>query len=116
MSYEVIRTAQADLDLETIFDHLFETRRGFGESRDEALNGATRRMLRLEASMRALGRQPHQGTLRPNLRPGLRSVTKDRAIFYFEVDDEAQRLRVLAIFFGGQDHQRAMLKRLSVKG
>lgn len=62
--------------------------------------------------MRALGRTPHQGTLRPELAPGLRSVTKDRAIFYFDVDDDRRVVRVLAVFFGGQDHQRLMLKRL----
>ena len=41
--------------------------------------------------------------------PGLRTVTKDRAIFYFLVDEE---VRVLAVFFGGQAHQRAMLRRV----
>jgi plasmid stabilization system protein ParE len=63
--------------------------------------------------MRALGDVPHQETLRPDLLPGLRSVTKQRAIFYFDVDDHLRLVRVLAIFFGGQDHQRAMLQRLS---
>ncbi|MEQ1616787.1 MAG: hypothetical protein ABL883_00400 [Terricaulis sp.] len=43
---------------------------------------------------------------------GLRSDTKDRAISYFTVDDDARLVRVLAVFFGGQDHQREMLKRL----
>jgi plasmid stabilization system protein ParE len=60
----------------------------------------------------ALGAAPHQGTLHNTLLPGLRSVTKGRAIFYFEADDKKARVLVLAIFFGGQDHQRAMLKRL----
>ncbi|MBY0563268.1 MAG: hypothetical protein K2P58_03695 [Hyphomonadaceae bacterium] len=59
-----------------------------------------------------IAKRPHQGTLLPNLLPNLRCVTKDHAIFYFTVDDEARIVRVLAIFFGGQDHQRHMLKRL----
>ena len=62
--------------------------------------------------MEALGRAPHQGTLRPELLPGLRGVTKDRAVFYFATDDEAEVVRVLAVFFGGQDHQRRMLLRV----
>ena len=44
--------------------------------------------------------------------PGLRSVTKDRAIFYFTIDEGKHVVRVLAVFFGGQDHQREMLKRM----
>lgn len=43
---------------------------------------------------------------------GLRCVTKERAIFYFKVDDEAKVVQILAIFFSGQDHQRHILKRL----
>jgi toxin ParE1/3/4 len=112
VSYDVVRTAQADRDLEDIFDFLMRSRMSFSASRDEALKDAARRLMRIEASMRRLGRQPHQGTLRNTLRPGLRSVTKDLAIFYFETDDDARRLRVLAVFFGGQDHQRQMLVRL----
>jgi plasmid stabilization system protein ParE len=51
-------------------------------------------------------------TVLPKLAPGLRSVTKDRAVFYFTFDDDARIVCVLAVFFGGQDHQRAMLRRL----
>ncbi len=32
--------------------------------------------------------------------PGLRRVTKDRAVFYFTVDEERRVVRVLAVFFG----------------
>lgn len=63
--------------------------------------------------MEALGSAPHQGTLRPDLRPGIRNATRERAVFYFEADDAARIVRVLAVFFGGQDHQRAMLLRLA---
>jgi hypothetical protein len=44
--------------------------------------------------------------------PGLREVTKDRATFYFVVDDPSRTLRVLAVFFGGRDHRLRMLHRL----
>ena len=55
--------------------------------------------------MQALGQAPLQGTLWPDLLPDLRWVIKNRAIFYFRVDERAAVLRVLAIFFGGQDHR-----------
>ena len=44
---------------------------------------------------------------------GLRHVTKNRAVIYFDVYEATQSIRVIAVFFGGQDHQRHMLKRLS---
>lgn len=112
MRYEVRRAADVIHDLEAIFDHLVESYVGFGESREEALDRAALRIARIDQAITALGRQPHQGTLREAILPGVRSVTKDRAIFYFDVDDEAYLVRVLAVFFGGQDHQRAMLKRV----
>jgi toxin ParE1/3/4 len=66
----------------------------------------------IEAAMISLGGAPHPWTLRPDLLPGLGSVTKGRAIFYFDVDDDSRLVRVFAVFFRGRDHQRAMLKRL----
>jgi plasmid stabilization system protein ParE len=112
MNYAVERADNADRDLNAIVDFLIETYVAFGEDEEDAIDSAEKRIHRIEAAMRALGRAPHQGTLRPELAPGLRSVTRDRAIFYFDVDDDRRVVRVLAVFFGGQDHQRLMLKRL----
>ena len=35
-----------------------------------------------------------------------------RAIYWFDVDEGRRTVRVLAVFFGGQDHIRRMLIRL----
>lgn len=112
MTYRVERAEDTDLDLEIIFDFLFESFLGFGEDAGTALERASRRVLAVEDAMAGLGKVPHQGTLRPELGDGLRHVTKERAIFYFEVDDEAAVVRVLAVFYGAQDHQRKILLRL----
>lgn len=112
MEHRVVRSEDADRDLQTIFDHLIDSHLGFGETPDEALRLAAARLAKIHDAMARLGKQPHQGTLEPKLLTNLRHVTKDRAIFYFKVDDNAQLVTVLAIFFGGQDHQRAMLKRI----
>lgn len=63
--------------------------------------------------MERLGAAPFQGTLLPDLMPDLRRVTKDRAIFYFRVFETAKQIQILAVFFGGQDHQMHMLRRLA---
>jgi toxin ParE1/3/4 len=111
-TYKVTRSAQAERDLDALFDFLMASYANLGDDVERAFDRATGRVTRIKADLRALGRTPHQGTLRTKMMPGLRSVTTDRAIFYFTVDDDASLVRVLAVFFGGQDHQREMLKRL----
>jgi plasmid stabilization system protein ParE len=96
-----------------IFDHLFETYQDLGDPPDEAFERAAARIRSIEGDMEALGRAPFQGTLWRELLPDLRWVTKNRAIFYFQIDESAAVVRVLAVFFGGQDHRMKMLLRVS---
>ncbi|MFK3688974.1 type II toxin-antitoxin system RelE/ParE family toxin [Agrobacterium tumefaciens] len=65
--------------------------------------------------MKSLGTAPFQGTLLPNGLPGIRRVTKHQAILYLDVDEPKEMVRILAVFFGGQGHQRHMLKRLAAR-
>ena len=52
---------------------------------------------------------PHRGTMRDDLRPGLRTtVYKKRVVIAIVVDDEAQRVDVLGIFAGGQDYEAVL--------
>ncbi|WP_341213733.1 type II toxin-antitoxin system RelE/ParE family toxin [uncultured Limimaricola sp.] len=112
MAYEVRRAAAIDLDLELIFDFIANSAETLGEPPETAFDMAMRRVLAIEAAMEGLGRAPHQGTLAPHLGFGIRHVTKDRAILYFDTDNEAETLRILAVFFGGQDHDTRILLRL----
>ena len=113
MAYRVEASDQAEIDLGDILQFLYESFRAFGDDDRDAFDRAAARVRAIRQAMRSLGPVPHQGTLRPDLGPGLRNVTKDRAILYFEVDDGAERVRILAVFFGGQDHRGAMLRRLA---
>lgn len=112
MRYSLDRGDRVSRDLERIYDFLFASYVAFGDREEDADVDAAERVMQIENAMEALAAVPHQGTLHPEMLPSLRSVTKDRAIFYFTVDDDACLVRVLAVFFGGQDHQRDMLKRL----
>ncbi len=112
MAYEVIRAADVALDLELIFDFLVDAAEGFGEDTEAAFRRAEQRLDEIEAGMEGLGEVPHQGTLKPHLGNGIRNVTKGRAVYYFEVDDDEQIVRILAVFFGGQDHEARILLRL----
>lgn len=112
MGYEVVRGEGVDRDLELIFDFLVSAARDFGEDERDAFDRAARRIGGIEADMRDLGRAPHQGTQRPHLGDGVRNVTKGRTIFYFDIDEDLGVLRILAVFFGGQDHDARILLRL----
>lgn len=113
MGYEIDRTIAARRDLADIFDFLVRTHLEFGEDIGTAFLRATRCVSKIEASIDKLGDFPHQGTLRHDLGAGARIVTKNRAVLYFDVNDRAQRVTVLAVFFGGQDHDMRILSRLA---
>lgn len=93
MRYDVERSSDNDRDLAAIFDLLTKSHLEFGSDRESALDAAAARVRAIETAMLSLGKTPHEGTLRPELLPGLRSVTKERAISYFDVDDDRRVVR-----------------------
>jgi plasmid stabilization system protein ParE len=112
MAYSVVRSKAADDDIENIFHHLIHRHLDFGHSLAEAVERADNRLRRVHAAMEALGLPPFQGTRREGMMKGLRSVTKEKAIFYFTVDEAEERIHVLAVFFSGQDHLPQIVARL----
>ena len=111
--FSVVRGARCGEDLELIFDHLFDTYQELGDRSDNALERAAERLVGIEDDLARLGDVPFQGTLEPKLMDGLRHVTKNRAVFYFTVDETIETVRVLGVFFGGQDHRRHILDRIA---
>lgn len=112
MAFKVLRSTACDRDLEAIFDFLFAAYQELGDTASDAFERAVARILRIEALLDALGDVPFQGTLDTQIMTGLRHVTKDKAVFYFTVDEPARELKVLAVFFGGQDHRAQLLERI----
>ncbi|MCL6707649.1 type II toxin-antitoxin system RelE/ParE family toxin [Pseudomonas sp. R2.Fl] len=113
MAYEIRRSKDSIRDLDSIFDHLVSAYLGFGDEIQVAYRRAGDRVRGIAADIRALADQPYRGTVDPGLGFGLRHVTMNNAVVYFRIDETAEVVHVLAVFFGGQDHQRHMLKRLS---
>lgn len=112
MAYRLEFSAEAERDFGLIFDHLLDSYVGFGESLESALNHAEARILEIHAAANRILAAPHRGQRHDDLLPGLRHLAIGRAIYWFDVDDEMQAVRVLAVFFGGQDHIRHMTTRL----
>lgn len=113
MVYRVLRAAEVTRDLDLIEDYLVQTYQGFGDDVERATIKAVDRVNEAQAYMRTFTMHPHRGTEHPDTRTGLRTVTSNRFIYYFEIDEASLEVRVLAIFFGGIDHQRQILDRLT---
>ena len=112
MPFTIEFSAESERDFELIFDHLFESYRLFGESADEALDRAAQRIIGIRRAAERLTSFPIRATMCDDILPGVRYVLIDRAIYWFDVDEKAKKVCILAIFFGGQDHIRHMLVRL----
>ena len=112
MAFRLEFSAQAERDFELIFDHLLESYIGFGESVESAIEHAEARVLEIRATADRILTAPHRGERHDDLLPGLRHLTINRAIYWFDVNEEKETVSILAVFFGGQDHVRHMLARL----
>lgn len=112
MPWEIEFSAAAERDLELIFFHLADSFVEFGTSRSAAAEQALARVQNIRDKAGRIASAPQRGEAHDELLPGLRHLTLDKAIYWFLVDEKQGRVRVLAIFYGGQDHQRQMLLRL----
>lgn len=113
MVSKVELSEESEIDLKQIFDHLVEAYTQLGETLEDAFHQASERVRCIRSDIFGLGKAPYQGTLSKEIGDGLRHVTKNRAIIYFDVYETTRTVQVIAVFFGGQDHRRHMLKRLS---
>ena len=112
MAFQLEFSAEAERDFGLIFDHLLESYISFGESAENAIEHAEARVLEIRATADRILTAPHRGERHDDILPGLRHLTINRAIYWFDVDEENESGRLLAVFFGGQDHVRHMLTRL----
>lgn len=112
MAFRLEFSADAERDFELIFDHLLRSYLDFGERLDSAIDHAGRRVLEIRAAAKGILIAPHRGERHDDVLPGLRHLSIGRAIYWFDVDDERRVVSILAVFFGGQDHVRHMMRRM----
>ena len=105
-------SAEVERDFELIFDHLITSYLEFGDNSDVAFERAVERIRGIQILANSLALTPKQGTLRPDILEGLRFVRLEKVVFWFVLEERQQVVRVLAVFFGAQDHIRHMLTRL----
>lgn len=112
MDWTLDATPSVQHDLKAIEHFVTQSAQAKGEPFERARRMGAARIDTILSSARSLPKAPRQGTLRPDLGPNIRHVTKDRAVIYFELIETSRTLRILAIFYGGQDHDSRILARL----
>lgn len=112
MIWRIEFAADAERDFALILDHLIDSYLSFGDSTGEASQRAEQRLGAILDDSLRIAIAPYRGQRHDDLLPGLRQLALGKATFWFTVDEATRMIRVLAVFFGGQDQQRRMLIRL----
>jgi toxin ParE1/3/4 len=110
--YNVLPARGVVRDFTLIEDFLFKTYRDLGDDSEEAVSRAAVRVKAARAYMRTFERNPHRGTEHPEIRPGVRTVTKEKFVFYFEINETKFEVMIFAVFFGREDHRQKIIDRL----
>ena len=110
--YKVRRATEVTRDFDIIEDYLVQAYQGFGEDVEDAVAKAIARVEEAQAYIRTFTTHPYRGTEHPHIRSGLRTVTSNRFVYYFDIDEPQSQITVLAVFFGDMDHRRQILDRL----
>jgi toxin ParE1/3/4 len=110
--WTAVFAAEAINDLVLITEYLTQAYSGFGKPLVETQYHAQERIEAIITAAERLATAPLRGESHDDLLPCLRYLALDRAETWFRVLAKQREVQVLAVFFGGQDHQRCMMVRL----
>ena len=100
MSFDVVFAPEASDQLEELFLYIAER---------SSPTIAQRYTDAVIATCEGLAMFPHRGVAREDIRPGLRLTHhKGRTVIAYAVDDGAQTVSIVGVFYGGQDHEGAL--------
>lgn len=95
MSYRVIFTPEAEEQLTALYNYI---------AKEASPEIAARYTEAIVSYCENLHTFPHRGTLRNDVRPGLRITNyKKRAVIAFHVDDDL--VSIIGVFYGGRNYE-----------
>ena len=98
MKYEIVILAEAESDLNNLFDFIADQS---GAVRAQNYVG------RIEAACTKLASFPNRGAPRDDLLPGLRTLSFERrALVVYRVENET--VSILRVFYAGRDYEREL--------
>ena len=100
MPHRVVFAPEASDQLEALFLYIAE---------DSSPAIAKRYTDAIVATCEGLAWFPLRGVAREDIRPGLRLTHhKGRNVIAYAVDEGTQTVAIIGVFYGGQDHERAL--------
>ncbi len=95
MSYRIVFSPEAEEQLVTLYRYIAAA---------ASSNIAARYTEAIVSYCDSLRTFPHRGTIRDDVRPGLRITNyKKRTVIAFDVD--AEQISIIGVFYGGQDYE-----------
>ncbi|CCQ72460.1 type II toxin-antitoxin system RelE/ParE family toxin [Magnetospira sp. QH-2] len=108
-SFDLVYAKSAKADLECIMEHLFRNYVFFGDNPAEAVEKVEARIFELRQFINGLKAFPQKGRRRDDLKKGLRLLPDQRkAAIAYEVVEKTKTVKVLRIFYGGEDYESVM--------
>lgn len=96
-SYTVVFTPEAEQHLADLYHYI---------SQKSSADAALRFTMEIINYCAAMDEFPHRGTLREDIRPGLRIVSFRRnTVIAIAVDDAASIVTIVGIFYGGRNYE-----------
>ena len=112
MAFRLEFSAGAERDFGLIFDHLLRGYLDLGKRPEDAFDRAESRRAGIRASSERILIASRRGKRHDGILPGVRHLAIGRAVYPFDIDETSETVRVLAVFFDGQDDVRRMVVRL----
>ena len=107
--YKLVFAKSALGDFDRIAEHLFKSYVYFGDMPQRAIDRTESRISEIRNFIRKLESMPHQGTTRDDLMAGIRILPdRHQAAIAFKVNDQKRTVKVLRVFFGGEDYEAVM--------
>ena len=103
MRYRVLRHPLVDRDIARIAAYLLQF------TTPASVAG---KIAALDRDVDVLGDNPHRGSRRDEISPGLRAIpSAGKGVIAFEIDERSRVVRILSITCGGADWMRAIVQR-----
>ena len=103
MRYRVVRHPLVDRDIARIAAYLLEF------TTPASVAG---KIAALDRDVDALGDNPHRGSRRDEIFPGLRAIpSAGKGVIAFEINETSRVVRILSITWGGADWMRTIAQR-----
>ncbi len=110
--YKVRYAPGVTRDFDLVEEYLVQAYQDLGDDPGRAADRAAARIVDAADYLRSFATYPHRGTEHPEIGPGLRTVTSNKFIVYFIIDESLAEVSIVAVFFGGADHRRQIVDRL----